>query len=207
MATWRVERFGLKAVEGDLVLVKEGKEKEGGKEGGVEGGVVEEQGQEKRPVVRRLTTDDLLGESEGGAWIERIVLPLMGYDVELPGNEEMQSECRRLMEEEGVWELLRAKQDSTGKVSGAKVVANLKGAYRLLFVKPRELSWTFSTRRHSSSSASVGSAVVGATAGGVVVKEQKEEMDVELAFQLPPGSFATVLIRYLLGQEPVSYGS
>ena len=201
MANWRVQVYGLKAVIGDLVLVVGKEEKEGGKEGGEVGGDGGEQEgkqegeQEKRPVVRRLTAEDLEEEGMGEALLEKVLMPLMGYDVELPGNEEMQRECRRVMEEEGVWELLRTKQDATAGKDSGKVVGNLKGAYRPLLVKPRELAWTFLARRDGAAAASVGSAVV------VTEEKEKEKeiMDVELTFQLPPGSFATVLIREFLG--------
>ena len=47
--------------------------------------------------------------------------------------------------------------------------------------------------------------MVATTTAGL--KEEKEMVDVELAFQLPAGSFATVLIREFLGQEPVSWAA
>ena len=163
-------------------------------------------------MVRRLTAEDLVGEGAGEGWLERVVIPLMGYGVDLPGNDEMQKECRRMMEEEGVWELLRTKQDAGVAKDSVKVVGNLKGAYRPLLVKPRGLAWTFLAGRDSSAAAaSMGgpALVTTTTAGPVVIKEEKENemVDVELAFQLPSGSFATVLIGKFLGQEPVSWAA
>ena len=161
VAAWRVQRYGLQAVVGDLVLVPNGEK-------------------EERPTVRPLTAEDFAKDGAAETLRYDMVLPLMGHDVVLPENE-VKETYRQLLEEEGVWTLITTRQDKDSRA----VVGNLKGAYRPLLVKPEGLAWSFSPRPPPS----------GAGKG----------TDVELSFSLRPGSYATVLVRDLLGHEPVSY--
>lgn len=194
----RVQRYGLRAVAGDMVL--EGRERgEGGEQW--EGGRVKEGGQgmvSKRQSVRFVTAEELTGDGAATALAPLVVFPVIGYGVQLPRDEAMHAECCRLLEEEGMWEMLRNKCAMTWE--SQRLVGKLKGAYRPLLVKPEGLEWTFLTPKQDN---------VRVSHVHAVADDQRSSMqgsiDMELRFRLPPGSFATVLIREVLGKEPVSW--
>ena len=121
----------------------------------------------------------------------------MGHDVVLPSNDLGAAYKKLLEEDEGVWELMATKKNKkkkkeeeeeqrgrngSGEAGGACDDINLKVTYRPLLCTPQGLAWRFLDQE-------VG-VDVGVDGGGSV--------DIELTFTLPPGSFATMLVREIM---------
>jgi tRNA pseudouridine13 synthase len=154
-------------------------------------------------TVHVLTADDL---ASGRFSIKDVVLPIVGADSILPGNE-IGSFYTELLARDGL---------TLGSFSTCVPVYRMSGAYRRLLQLPLDFSWrimhyadpnaelavTELTDARRRGDAGVAPEVAGAKGAGVVLDVAGTDASgplqaVQLEFTLPPGTYATMLLREL----------
>ena len=234
-ASRRMKQYGLKCIEGDLVAVSaasnlepardnwDGNEAveqlEGFENEEVPSDTLEElpngsehvlaaegnafQSAKHHGTVHVLTADDL---ASGRFSIKDVVLPIVGADSILPGNE-IGSFYTELLARDGL---------TLGSFSTCVPVYRMSGAYRRLLQLPLDFSWrvmhyadpnaelavTELTNARRRGDAGGAPEVAGAKGAGVVLDAAGTEASgplqaVQLEFTLPPGTYATMLLREL----------
>ena len=184
MATERLERYGPVPVAGDLCYCSAGEgevgKEEVGKEDGGRGGLRRHR-RRRREV--RIVTDPASTD------LGSIVLPLPGYGVRYPTNS-IGELYRRTLEEDGV-EFVRRTGTGTGTGSGSGSGSGSGTGTAL----PPERTARGSYRTLIARAGGLRLDVIGGSGGG---DDGGRVRDARLSFDLPSGSYATMLLREVM---------
>eukprot|EP00124_Ichthyophonus_hoferi_P001206 Ihof_evm16s57 gene=Ihof_evmTU16s57 len=198
MASERIRRYGLQPVVGDLVvqdvaLLTEREDSNGiaiAEEDAVRK-AAKHQDDEKEIPVRILDEEDL---ASGRYNIYDIVLPIPGYCVIYPKND-LHNSYRELMAKDNI--------DIDNMRHSIKDYS-LSGAYRKIIIRPGDMTWQI-VRYDSNEDPLIHSDLLKSK--GVPAPEQPADggnLGLIMHFNLPPASYATMLIREAMRCETSS---
>jgi tRNA pseudouridine13 synthase len=172
LASFRIQKFGLKVLPGDLLLFQEPDDEAG------------EGPKEKPPKVEPVFADE---SNMDKATIYDVVIPLPGTQIVFPRNE-VGEKLVEFLTEDGL-DLDKFKSNSRDYT--------FYGAYRKLLMKPRNVDWSLISYEDPCLRL-IPTDLELLKGTGTVPENKGSKKALRLSFSLPSSGYATVFIRELL---------